>query len=180
MNQKKTGKPYRSADDETLEVLDENNAPLLLMPRKAATRQNLRLKVVLIVVRNKEGKIYVHQRSHRKSTYGGSWGVSAAGYVKAGESFEDAALRELAEELSVTSVNLTLAAITKPSPATDNSLVALFISNPAQVLIVPDPEEIAGGMFIDRDELEAMLRDLPELIAPSLSWAAQSCDLFNF
>ena len=166
-------------DEEILEVLDSDQRPLLLMPRKYALRQSLPLKVVLIVLRDKEGKIYIHQRSRKKGSYGGSWGPSAAGYVKAGESFKDAALRELAEELGVTSVQLRRVAEVKPEPATGMSYVVLFLSSPANVLLQPDPDEIADGMFVDRDELEALLRDLPELVTPALQWASRACDLFS-
>lgn len=166
-------------NDEILEVLDAEQRPLLLMPRRDALKQGLPLKVVLIVLRDKLGRIYIHQRSSKKGSYGGSWGPSAAGYVKAGESFKDAALRELAEELGVTSVQLRRAAEVKPEPSTGMSYVVLFLSSPANVLIRPDPEEIAGGMFVDRDELEALLRDLPELVTPALKWASRACDLFS-
>lgn len=178
MKKIKTGQQFEIPNTEILEVLDSNNKPLLIMPRQQAVQQRLPLRVVLIVVRNQEGKIYIHKRSNRKSTYGGTWAVSAAGYVQAGESLEEAALRELAEELSITNVAVRLAAVAYPSPSTDNSLSALFLTNPAYVLITPDPAEIASGMFVDREELASMLREMPELIAPALRWAAYACDLF--
>lgn len=161
-------------------MLDGKNAPLMIMPRKQALPQKLPLKVVLIVVRNNNGKIYIHKRSAKKATYSGTWAVSAAGYVKAGESFEEAALRETAEELGVTNVHLKLAAVTEPTPGTDNSLVALFVSNPAHLIIRPDSAEIAGGMFVDRDELDALVSGMPELLSPALKWAYSACDLFDF
>lgn len=175
----KKRRQFALPDDEILEVLDSRQRPFMLMPRKHALKQGLPLKVVLIVLRDRSGKIYIHQRSRAKGSYGGSWGPSAAGYVKAGESFKDAALRELAEELGVTSVRLKRVAEALPEPSTGMSHVALFLSSPAEVLIRPDPEEIADGMFVDRDELEALLRDLPDLITPALRWASRACDLFS-
>jgi isopentenyl-diphosphate delta-isomerase len=170
---------FAMPDEEILEVLDSRQRPLMLMPRKYALKQGLPLKVALIVLRDKEDKIYIHQRSSKKGSYSGDWGPSAAGYVKAGESFKDAALRELAEELGVSSVHLKRVAEVKPDPSTGMSYVVLFVSNPANVLIRPDPDEIAAGMFVDRDELEALLRDLPELVTPALQWASRACDLFS-
>jgi isopentenyl-diphosphate delta-isomerase len=170
--------PFSPQDDEILEVLDAKDRPFMLMPRKQALQQKLALKIVLVVIRDQNGKIYIHQRSKKKSTYAQTWAVSAAGYVKAGESFEDAALRELAEELSVISVKLKLAATARPSPDNDNSQIALFVSNPARLIINADPGEISSGMFVDKDELEALLREMPELISPALKWASAVCDLF--
>ncbi|MDL2306400.1 NUDIX domain-containing protein [Desulfovibrio sp. OttesenSCG-928-C06] len=179
MRKNKSEHLFAIPDEEYLEVLDAEHAPLMLMPRRQALPQKLPLKVVLIVVRNNSGKIYIHKRSEKKSTYSGAWGVSAAGYVKAGESFEEAALRETAEELGVTNVHLKLAAMTEPTPDTDNSLVALFISNPAHLIITPDASEIAAGMFVDKDELDALMSDMSELLSPALKWAYSACDLFG-
>jgi isopentenyl-diphosphate delta-isomerase len=179
MTKPKYDQPFSAQADEILEVLDAQDRPFMLMPRNQALRQKLPLKVALVVVRDQNRKIYIHQRAKKKSTYARTWTVSAAGYVKAGEALEDAALRELSEELSVTSAKLKLAATARPSPGTDNSLVALFLSNPAQVIITADPSEISAGMFVDKDELSALLRDMPELIAPALKWAHAVCDLFG-
>jgi isopentenyl-diphosphate delta-isomerase len=179
MTTAKHAHPFLPQNDEILEVLDAKDRPFMLMPRKQALQQKLPLKIVLVVIRDQNGKIYIHQRSNSKSTYALTWTVSAAGYVNAGESFEDAALRELAEELSVTSVNLKLTASARPSPATDNSLTALFIANPARLIIRADPAEINSGMFVDKDEFEALLRDMPEFISPALKWANNVCDLFQ-
>lgn len=47
----------------------------------------------------KDKQVLLQQRGRSKKTYPGLWDVSVAGHVLAGESIEDAALREIEEEI---------------------------------------------------------------------------------
>lgn len=176
---KRAGHPFMPSDGEMLEVLDDKGLPFMLMPRASVMQQQLRHRVVLVVVRSRERSIYIHKRSAKKKRYANLWSVSASGFIKAGEAAEDAALRELQEELGISGVPLFLASELPASPSTDWGHIYLFVSQPAQVIVNPSPDEIEEGMFVDEDELEGMLRDMPELIGPSLHWAATVCDLFD-
>jgi len=49
----------------------------------------------------KQGEILLQQRGAHKETFPSYWDVSVAGHVMAGESIEDAALREVKEEIGV-------------------------------------------------------------------------------
>ena len=48
-----------------------------------------------------DGRLLVHRRSDAKDVFPGWWDVAAGGVVGAGEAWDDAARRELAEELGV-------------------------------------------------------------------------------
>lgn len=48
-----------------------------------------------------DGRILLQQRSAEKTTYPLLWDVSVAGHISAGESIEEAALRETAEEIGL-------------------------------------------------------------------------------
>lgn len=164
---------------ELIEVLDENARPFMIMPRTAVLSQGLAYQVVLVVVRNREGRIYLHRRAETKEIHGGLWSVSVSGFVKTGEALEDAAARELSEELGITGLPITYVATTGPSAQTDWGRINLFVSNPTNVLLNPDPAEISAGMFVDEDELAALLRDMPEMLTPALKWATSVTDLFR-
>jgi len=56
---------------------------------------------VAIYVKDNEGKFIVCQRADNKITYPGCLDVSAVGHVKFGETYEQAAARELKEELGI-------------------------------------------------------------------------------
>lgn len=171
--------PFAPVEAEIIEVLDEAQRPFMLMPRASALAQNLPHQVVLVVLRDREGQIYIHRRAESKKNYAGLWSVSASGLVKAGEAAEDAAMRELDEELGISGVTLTHAAALPPAPETDWGQINLFISSPSNVLVKPNPDEISEGMFVDEDELAGLLHDMPGKIAPALKWAAELGNLFT-
>ena len=54
-----------------------------------------------IWIYNSKGEILLQLRSKNKSLYPNLWDVSAAGHVSAGQSYDEAAVRELFEELGV-------------------------------------------------------------------------------
>jgi isopentenyldiphosphate isomerase len=51
-----------------------------------------------------DGRLLVHRRSDDKDVFPGWWDIAAGGVVAAGERCDDAARRELAEELGITGV----------------------------------------------------------------------------
>jgi len=56
---------------------------------------------VVIIVRNSLGQFFVHQRSAEKETFPLLYGLGAGGHVELKEKPEDAAERELREELKI-------------------------------------------------------------------------------
>ncbi len=158
---------------EPLEVLDSAGKPLLIMSRDSVLRQKLPHKLALVCLFDGDGRVYIHKRSRGKPVYPGMWNISAAGHVRAGEAPLDAALRELERELGIRGLELTLVVAATASPETENAAVWLYRTNRISVVPRPDPQEIEEGMFVDCDELEAMIRDLPGLLAPALLWAAK-------
>lgn len=182
LQQRKTSasnQTFAPVDDELIEILDSAARPFMIMPRDTALSQNLPHQVVLVMLRDREGNVYIHRRSDQKKNYAGLWSVSASGLVQAGEALEDAAFRELNEELGISGIQLTYAGTAEPSADTDWGRVSLFVSALSHVIVNLSPEEISEGMFVDEDELFALLKDMPEMLTPALKWAAASCDLFR-
>jgi len=62
---------------------------------------------VAIVVLSSDGRLLVHRRADHKDLYPGWWDLTAGGVVAAGETYADAAPRELAEELGISDATLT-------------------------------------------------------------------------
>jgi isopentenyldiphosphate isomerase len=67
--------------------------------------RNLAHRGVAILVRNPAEEIYVHRRTTTKDVFPGMYDMVVGGMVTAGESYEDTARRELAEELGVQGVD---------------------------------------------------------------------------
>ena len=85
--------------DELFDIVDEQDRVTGTMVRREVHRLKLRHRAVHLLVINRAGKIFLHQRSMKKDLFPGVWDSSAAGHVSAGEDYDSTAVRELEEEL---------------------------------------------------------------------------------
>lgn len=86
---------------ENITIVDDNDNVIGAMPREQAKNENRNRRLVGIMVRNKSGKILLSRVAETKSFCPGMWSYSAAGHVDEGEIYEQAAARELKEELGI-------------------------------------------------------------------------------
>lgn len=90
-----------SAADEILDIVDENDEIIGQSPRGEAYAQGLRHRCVFIEARDARGRLFVHRRTPTKLVFPSFYDMFVGGVVGAGESYDDAALREAEEELGV-------------------------------------------------------------------------------
>lgn len=82
-------------------VVTEDDDEIGTMPREEAHRNGTPHRIAVTYVENSEGKILVQIRAR-----GGAHDHSSAGHVEPGESYLDAATRELEQELGIAHVEL--------------------------------------------------------------------------
>ncbi len=99
--------PEPSPVDEFVDWIDAEGNVIEVVTRTRMRAERLRHRSVAIIVMSSDGRILIHRRSHRKDLWPGMWDLCAGGVVSAGESYEHAAHRELAEELGISGVELT-------------------------------------------------------------------------
>jgi 8-oxo-dGTP pyrophosphatase MutT (NUDIX family) len=87
--------------DETLDIVDENDQVIGQSPRGEAYAKGLRHRCVFIQARDAEDRLFVHRRTPTKLVFPSLYDMWVGGVVGAGESYDDAALREAEEELGV-------------------------------------------------------------------------------
>ncbi|MFI8089401.1 NUDIX hydrolase [Streptomyces sp. NPDC086080] len=87
--------------DERVERVDEHDEILTVVGRGDAIRHGWLHRIATVVCRDTAGRILVHRRSHDVSRFPGQYNWMLGGAVEAGESYEEAAARELTEELGV-------------------------------------------------------------------------------
>jgi isopentenyldiphosphate isomerase len=90
--------------EEPVEVVDEQGRVVEVVPRRRMRAENLRHRAVFIAVLSSDGRLLVHRRSDTKDVWPGWWDVAVGGVVAAGEADDDAAARELAEEVGIVGV----------------------------------------------------------------------------
>ncbi len=144
------------ANTEYLDVVDENNNVIGKETRANIHKQQLFHRAVHIIVLNSKGEMFIQKRSHLKDSYPKHWDVSAAGHLNVGESYEDAAIRELEEELGVKGVELSFVGDIKGCPETDYEFIRIYKCIYDSEMNI-NPDEIIDGLFVRIAELKKIL-----------------------
>lgn len=90
-----------SAADEILDIVDENDHVIGRAPRGEVYARGLRHRCVFVLARDAEDRVFVHRRTPVKLVFPSLYDMFVGGVVGAGESYDEAALREAEEELGV-------------------------------------------------------------------------------
>jgi isopentenyldiphosphate isomerase len=144
--------------DEIIDIVDEHDDVVGTSPRAEAYARGLRHRCAFVLVRDAQDRIFVHRRTARKLVFPSLHDMFVGGVLGAGETYDDAALREAEEELGVRGL---------PRPERlfsflyeDGSLGGWW-SAVYEVRCVmpvsPQPEEIAWHAFLTEEELAARL-----------------------
>jgi 8-oxo-dGTP pyrophosphatase MutT (NUDIX family) len=84
-----------------VDIVDDDDQVVATVTRAEMRAGRLQHRAVSIAVLSTDGRLLVHRRADTKDVWPGMWDLAAGGVVAAGETYEDAARRELAEELGV-------------------------------------------------------------------------------
>lgn len=85
--------------DELVDIVDDDDNVIAVATRREMRAGRLQHRSVGIAVLSSDGRLLIHRRSPSKDIWPGWWDIAAGGVVASGESYADAARRELAEEL---------------------------------------------------------------------------------
>lgn len=169
---KSSEKPEKKSP-ELVEIVDASNKPFAVIPLNEAHKQTLPHRAVLVLVYDTQNKVYLQKRSQQKSLYPGRYDLSATGHVRAGEALEEAALRELNEELGIDTARLKLIHELPASVDTGHEFITLFSAGRITQPLRPNPEELDGGMFVDRDELNFLVENYRDMLTPGVVYFAE-------
>ncbi|MDD9934192.1 MAG: NUDIX domain-containing protein [Myxococcales bacterium] len=87
--------------DERVDVVDAEDRVVRQAGRAEVRAQNLLHRTVSILCCNPPGQIYVQRRTRTKDLFPGLYDMFVGGVVGAGESYDEAAVREIGEELGI-------------------------------------------------------------------------------
>jgi isopentenyldiphosphate isomerase len=154
--------------DELFDVVDEMDRVTGQLPRREVHRLGLRHRAVHLLVQNREGKIFLHQRSKTKDLFPGYWDSSAAGHVGAGEDYEGTAVRELEEELGCRPTRLPQPLFKLRACAETGQEFVWVYRVEAEGPFALHPEEIERGDWFTVAEIDRWVAERPGEIAPAL------------
>jgi 16S rRNA (adenine1518-N6/adenine1519-N6)-dimethyltransferase len=150
--------------DEMFCVVDSQDRVIGAEARDYVHVNNLRHRAIHVLVLNQRGEIFLQRRSIWKDTHPGRWDSSTSGHVDAGESYEEAARRELREEIGV---DCALEKIGKLpcSAATGWEFIEAFRCRHEGPFHLA-PMEIETGAFFPLGQVRAWLQRSPEDFSP--------------
>ncbi|THA49958.1 NUDIX hydrolase [Streptomyces sp. A1136] len=136
---------------ELVEHVDEHDRVLGVVDRDEAVRENWPHRIATTICRDREGRILVLRRAETMSRFPGHYDVMVGGAVNVGESYGQAAVRELTEELGVrVPVRFLFKFLCRAGISPIWFGVHEAVVSEA---VVPDPVEIAWHAWITVDEL---------------------------
>lgn len=145
-------------------VVDENDNVIGAERMTDAIEKGLIRRAARVYVFNESGQLLVQQRSE-KVLKPLMLDQSAAGHVDEGETYEQAAYRELEEELGISGYTLELVATSFRTTDFYNAIYRLTI--PDNTPINFDPEEIKQVLWYDTDSLTKEMKTEPEKFTPA-------------
>ena len=128
-------------------------------------------RISRILVLNRSGQIFLQRRSKDKIIAPDCWDLSAGGHVDKGETYEEAARRELKEELGVSGTKLLEVAhfyLEEPYKDKTAKQFNTLYKTVFDGLITPDKEELSGGKWFSLSEVKDKLQREHRDIAPGL------------
>lgn len=148
--------------EEQLDYVDENDAVLGQMARKAIHEEKKLHRAVHVFLRNKSGDLYLQLRSCFKDSHPGKWDSSASGHVDPGENYLECAIREAHEEVWAGPKG-EFKSVVKLSagPETDLEFIEVFEAEPAGKIRV-HTSEIHSGRYFKIEQIEKWIEQRPQ------------------
>lgn len=144
--------------EEIIDVVDDKDNVVGKSAREEILTKRLIHRAAMVIVFNSKGRIYVHQRSHKKRTFPRLWAIGAGGALQVGESYDDAAKRELMEELGIENVNLEFI-FDFNYRCEENKYNAKIYKCVYDGKIKINEEEFEQGMFINFKDMEKFMQE---------------------
>lgn len=146
-------------DIEYLDLVDENDNVIGKEDRNIIYKKDLNnFRVINIMIINSENKIIVPKRSGNRRLFPNCYDCSVGGHVSSGETYEEAAYRELEEELGISNVKLEEIGYFKSSELNTSSFLKMY------KLIYDgdlnyDKDGIQEIFYMDKEEIRKLIEE---------------------
>jgi isopentenyldiphosphate isomerase len=145
---------------EVADLVDREDNVIGRAPRGRIRAEKLLHRGVAVLCRNPAGEIYVHRRTDDKDVFPGMYDMFLGGMVLAGETYEDAARREAAEEIGAVDPQPRLV-FKHLYLGRDNPAWCAFFELTVTGPVSPQAEEVAWGAFMSERALDEALARWP-------------------
>ncbi|WP_109284355.1 NUDIX hydrolase [Streptomyces orinoci] len=147
--------------DEVLDIVDERDRVVGRAPRAEAYARRLRHRCAFVLVRDAADRIFVHRRTARKLVFPSRYDMFVGGVLGAGESYDEAALREAEEELGVTGLPAPTPLFRFLYETPEHAWWSGVYEVRCELPVRPQAEEVAWHAFLSEEELAVRLGEWP-------------------
>ncbi len=121
------------------------------------------LRFINIIIINDDKKILVPKRSFNRRIFPNCYDFSVGGHVNSGEEYEEAAYRELKEELGIVNVKLQEVAYFSPYYSDSNTFQKVYILKYNNEIKNYDQDGIEKIYYMTKEEIQELMKDKPSL-----------------
>lgn len=154
---------FETAPCEHVHHVDRDDRVLGRVSRAEAHARGLLHRSGCVIVRDRGGRIFLARRARSKAIFAGAWDWPCSFHVSWGESYEEAAARELVEETGLRGELRELGTVVVDEDP-DHLIVRAYLlvhDGPLQL----DPAEAESGSFLEPEQIERILE-----AEPATSW----------
>lgn len=121
---------------------------------EAHASSSIKHRSVFILLFNKQGELLLQKRSQAKDSFPGYWTVSASGHVTYGQSYDEAAQREVKEEIGLDLAITDLKPLAKIYITIEHEFAFVYFANyVADIQIDFDRDEIDEVKWVSLNKL---------------------------
>ena len=144
-------------EDELLDLVDEQDQVVGTIYRSQAHAKNklASLRAVWLLIKNQDGKFWIPKRSAAKESSPNALDGSTVGHVSSGENYEQAMIREVAEELNLDISRMPYRSIGKLTPQTGAlSFIEIFeLQVPSDFIIDYNKNDFSEFFWLSSQEI---------------------------
>jgi len=146
--------------DELLDIVNDKDIVTRQEMRSTAHQLGLQHRGVHVFLFTDNGKMLVQKRSADRAAFPSALDCSVSEHVKAGESYLDAAVRGMQEEMGVGGIKLKLLLKFRMNyGVNDNEISTLYEGVVDSAKVKFDPVEIEGINYYSINELQKMVKN---------------------
>lgn len=136
-------------------------------------KKGLYHRIVHIMVEDKQGRILLQKRASAMELYPDCWDHSASGHVDEGETYDQAAARELNEEVGLEGLPLKAIASYQTEDTYQGRILNRFnrvyrVRLPKDILIHLELKEVSETRWFTLDDARRLIKDHPEQVTDGL------------
>ncbi|MGP8077660.1 MAG: NUDIX hydrolase [Thermoplasmata archaeon] len=142
---------------EQLYLVDAEDRVVGSVARDRAHAEGLLHRSGMVFLSRADGSVLLQHRSPAKRTFPDRYDASCAFHVAYGESYAEAAGRELVEEVGLSAPLLQVAKFVHHDPP-EHQVVAVFVGRSDDPVRI-DPAESTGGEFLSGEGVDGIVRE---------------------